>query len=1240
MMEVHRIRGKGEARGPAVRVARCALAILLAVMLAIPVNMLHPFLERAYANESVYLDTETGHYAKYGGYSTRVMYADDNIVYCAQPSKKTPRSGYYEKEPLYTKEVNGNQWSTTSLSHILWYGYGGPGFDPSMWPDTDEKGEPLTSDIYIAVTHILISDVFACDAGPALTGCTRAFREWIGNGIMAYDSITDTYNDWSLQQAMINNVGPTRCPGEFVDSCFCLSTGGGSYQITVSFTPGGWIDLEKTSAIPSITERNACYSLQDARYTIHADAACTSPIEDLITDENGYAKSGYLPQGTYYVRESAPSRGYALDAAVYEVRVSNGTTSRVNEHSALEAPQSCPAEMWIAKVDGESGEALPLGSATLEGAEFTVRYYDGFYGSAEDAEASGAPNRSWVVSTDEQGHARLEDPYVVGGDPLYRNSNGKPTIPLGTVLIQETKPPTGYLLGEPEVFVECITGGGNAETVRTYAAPTRENQVKRGDIEFIKVRELDQKRLAFVPFRLTSQTTGESHIIVTDENGYANTAAEWNFHTYMTDFNDDVERLGEDYDPERGVWFGKTPDGNSVEADDSLGALPYDSYTLEELPAPANEGCELITLEDICIRRDHVILDLGTIEDPMQSKPYIHTTATDAHDGDRIVAAGSAALINDHVEYMNLIPRETYTLYATLHSKRDGTPLENASAVHTFTPTAVNGYVDVSIPVELLEADAEEVVVFERLELDGVSVAIHEDITDTEQTIRVCQPSIATNAHDALDGDKQIVGHRTSTIIDTVDYNGLAAGGAYNLTATVMIEGAEDEPRTLLDEKGIPVEGSVSFSPDDSYGSIDVGISLDSSALRGQRLTVFERLTEDGRTIATHEEIMDEAQTVEVIAPHLSTAASDGKDDDKVVVADEGARVIDRVSLFDVLPDHLYRIYGMVLDPTTGLPLMGAPGEDPDDEAEIAAFYRELLDALGLTNLFPENDGASPMRMRSLYDPMSIDLPLLPDWERVEFVIDEHGDLVAKLAMDTKDITPEASRADLTMDYGFDARGLDGEAVVCELLVEDGAIVSVHADLADKNQTVEITRSLLATSASDKTDGDKTLLPSKDATIIDKVSYEDLIEGQEYELQGHLMDRTTGKELLIGDAPVTATLKFTPNESSGTIDVLFPFDASNITVDKELVVFERLFKNGEIIATHEDIDSDAQTVTLSRSPLGKGYAKTGGSFGPLMVALIALSAIAITAGILLARGRFHWNLPKRTPITIKKGVER
>ena len=162
----------------------------------------------------------------------------------------------------------------------------------------------------------------------------------------------------------------------------------------------------------------------------------------------------------------------------------------------------------------------------------------------------------------------------------------------------------GYLLtdGEPRSF--SITRDG--EVVDPFAGKDSfKNLVRRGDLELTKVREDTMERLAGVPFRLESETTGEAHVLVTDANGYASTAASWNPHSQRPNANDN--RADGSYDPEAGIWFGP-----GTTPDDARGALPYDTYTLRELPCAANEGLVLVIIPGITITRDGHVVSLGT----------------------------------------------------------------------------------------------------------------------------------------------------------------------------------------------------------------------------------------------------------------------------------------------------------------------------------------------------------------------------------------------------------------------------------------------------------------------------------------------------------------------------------------------------------------------------------------------------------------------------------------------------
>ena len=137
-----------------------------------------------------------------------------------------------------------------------------------------------------------------------------------------------------------------------------------------------------------------------------------------------------------------------------------------------DAPQNDPVDMVVAKVDKSTGRASALGKGTLAGAEFTVKFYAGQY--TEDNLPAQA-TRTWVLKTDKNGKAFLDESSLVGGDELFTDTSGVATIPLGTVSIQETKAPTGYLLTDNEVRVQNITSDGTLETVRTFVEPDEEH---------------------------------------------------------------------------------------------------------------------------------------------------------------------------------------------------------------------------------------------------------------------------------------------------------------------------------------------------------------------------------------------------------------------------------------------------------------------------------------------------------------------------------------------------------------------------------------------------------------------------------------------------------------------------------------------------------------------------------------------------------------------------------------------
>ena len=419
-------------------------------------------------------------------------------------------------------------------------------------------------------------------------------------------------------------------------------------------------------------------------------------------------------------------------------------------------------------------------------------------------------------------------------DELYKNNSGLYTFPLGTYVITEYKAPKGYNLPQPfgmdQTFVRQVVAPGTEATVDTFNTPEVAEPVFRSDLEFTKAASDDAHSLANVPFKITSKTTHESHVIVTDENGKASTKASWNKHTQDTNGNDwimseDAEGIqgfvaklldsAKVLDPTCGVWFGQYQDGDETkitDPDDERGALPYDEYTLEELPCAANDGYQLIR-KDFTVSRDNTFnadntVNLGTLTDQDIS---ISTQASDKADGDQEVVAEPDVTIVDKVSCDNLSKGTEYIINGTLIDKTTGKAYVDASGneIHGSTTfTAKSQEQDVFVEFNFDGSnltDSTDLVVFETIaatEAPDRILDTHENLDDRGQTITVKPPAIGTIATDGVDNDKDVVKDTQVTVKDTVAYVGLTVGKEYTLKGELMDKATGT---VLTDADGNPV---------------------------------------------------------------------------------------------------------------------------------------------------------------------------------------------------------------------------------------------------------------------------------------------------------------------------------------------------------------------------------------------------------------------------------------------------
>ena len=1030
---------------------------------------------------------------------------------------------------------------------------------------------------------------------------------------------------------------------------------GGNIQNLMIYTSGipmsGYANLVKTSANGDISNGNGNYSLAGAVYGIYTDWDCTNEVGRFTTDEWGNSNTVQLNAGTYYVKEITAPMGYALDPNTYEVTVTSGQTATVY---VTDVPQSDPIAMLLQKQDADTGLAAPQGDTSLANAEFTVKYFSGYYDTNPE-DLGIQPTRQWVLKTDKNGISLLDQAFKVSGDEFYYTSFGTPTLPLGTVTIQETKAPEGYLPNS-EVFIRQVTSKGIYEGVQTYNAPTiREqairggvqvrkadaengteqgngtlagaqieiinesanavvvngttyqpgevvltlttgedgtaataadvlpyghyrykesvppegyelndtfegtfdivengvivdltseentihdsvirggvklqkrdletgldtpqggaslsgavfnitnissfpvlvegtlyqpnevvktvttgedgsvttaadllpygsyrvdeitapdgylpegtlsrtfdivengvivdltgestsilNQIKRGDLELIKIEDGTNHRMQYIPFQITSKTTGESHVIVTDENGYASTHSSWNSHLNNTNAGQS---------PTDGIWFGTS------QPDDTKGALPYDTYIIDELPCANNEGKQLLTGIEITISRDNYTVDLGTLtNDDIPQEGIVQTTAKDQATGTNKGEAAPQVTIVDTVQYENLKVGVEYTLQGILMDKETNSPLlvngQQVTAQTVFTPTQTNGTVDVVFTFDGSALAGKEVVVFETLYRNGIEIASHADINDVGQTVTYYgedEQIIGTTAKDGQTGTNEGAAAEQVTIIDTVQYANLKVGTEYTVRG-ILMDKSTDQPLLV---NGQQVTAETTFTAETAAGTVDVVFTFDGSALAGKTVVVFESLYRDGIEIAVHADINDEGQTVR----------------------------------------------------------------------------------------YPE---------------------------------------IGTTAKDSQTVTNEGIAAD-------------------------------------------------------------------QVTIVDTVQYTNLTVGNTYTVKGILMDKSTGEPLLVNGQQVTAETTFTAETAAGTVDVVFTFDGSALA-GKEIVVFETLYRDGIEIAVHTDINDEAQTVTYSAQPevpVTPEVPKTGDNqwLIPMLTSSLLVSAVLLAGVILHKKNR-------------------
>ena len=309
--------------------------------------------------------------------------------------------------------------------------------------------------------------------------------------------------------------------------------------------------------------------------------------------------------------------------------------------------------------------------------------------------------------------------------------------------------------------------------------------------------------------------------------------------------------------------------------------------------------------------------------------PEIGTKAVNNATNGKTLDPEARAEIKDTVSYSGLIVGEKYTVSGKLMNKATNEPLKDKdgkeiTASTTFTAEASKGTVDVIFVLDASLLRGESIVVFESLQYKDIEIAVHADINDADQTVTVNNPEIKTSAKNAADGKKEFWAYSKVELIDTVSYKGLIAGNKYTVTGTLM-DKATGKP--VLGRNNKEITATTEFEAKSADGTVDVSFVFDASILGGKTLVVFETLTRNGTTVATHTDINDVDQTVTIkriptySGPSISTTATfDGKDK-KNSVAGKNVKIVDTVNYTGLTVGKTYVLVGTLMDKDTGVAL-------------------------------------------------------------------------------------------------------------------------------------------------------------------------------------------------------------------------------------------------------------------------------------------------------------------------------
>ena len=789
-------------------------------------------------------------------WSTVMTKYNGKYAYCLEASKKSPSAGNYPAEVIDNNEA---------VRKLLYYGFGGPGYNQAVRDmytielnscvpdDFGDKHGNFDDGAYL-FTHIWLSYAYSGDLmGLNLKDFNTKWPN--GDGVSGYgDNILWGYN-WIMSQPDIGYAkwNPT-------DSKYGTST-----KLTASYDLANRIQYTNTVTLEG-NNAQANLTLQD-EVTLHN--VTTGETQTGGTYTLNAAQSFYLTAPNKNISDYQSNNVAGAGCERFTVlAIKDGASGTQTEGSWEIDPDSRQLYYSVDWLDFGDVEIQKLGIGQdnhqsglvegLNGAEFTLKLQ------------SEVNEKSWD-------NASTYDVITTAN-----NSNGKKgyatttNLPYGKYIIRETKTPDGYVTC-PDLIYEISKETDNI---------TLNNDITTAYVKLVKKDAKTGKTVSLnsASFKIKNKETDE---YVTQKVGKTK------YSVFTTNSKNQVV-VKDEYSS----------------SDDEEGSVTT--------PLKLSKGDYEITE----IKTPKGFLDLDA---PVEFSILNEVDLTKDDDGDNVVEiainneqpTGSIKLIKKDYDTKEALKDVGFKLTADqdVIDDADGSIIYHENEVIGEYTTDENGEINIAdLPINaegktvytMVEtkpldgyATDDTPIKFEFSQKDTTTKVYTVDKSMTNEKVEIHTTATSDDNHEAQEQE-------TITIKDKVSYKGLVKGKEYTVKG-VLMDKKTNQP-LLVDGKEVTAE--TTFTTEDRTGSVDVEFTFKGTGLSKKKIVVFEDMYEKDRLLASHSDIEDEDQTVNIIDIHTSANINSNKEITVDNNADTTIKLIDTVSYEGLTVGKEYTLKG------------------------------------------------------------------------------------------------------------------------------------------------------------------------------------------------------------------------------------------------------------------------------------------------------------------------------------------